>query len=99
MKQTRLYINGKWSNGSETIQTFNPSTGEAYGKIFSANSDEVEKAVSAATKALEGWRNKPIDERAAIMGRVVELLVEEYGAIGEATPLKKLISEEMGKRL
>jgi len=99
MKQTQLYINGKWSNGTDTIQTFNPSTGEVFGKIFSANASEVDNAVMAATSALRGWRSKSIEERAAIVGKVVGFLVEEYGAVGEATSLKKLISEEMGKRL
>lgn len=99
MRQAQLYINGEWTNGSETIQTFNPSTGEVFGKIFAANADEVEKAVAAATNALREWRHKSIDERIAIVGKVAGLLAEEYGVIGESTPLKKLISEEMGKRL
>ncbi len=99
MRQNQFYINGKWTDGKETIQTFNPSTGEPFGKIFSANADEVNSAVVSATNAFPDWKNKSIDERTSIVGKVVDFLVAEYGAIGEATTLKKLISEEMGKRL
>jgi len=99
MKQAQLYINGNWSNGQKTIQTFNPSTGEVFGKIYSANADEVNQAVIAATNALSDWKNKSVDERISIVGKVVDLIVEEYGKAGEATVLKNLISEEIGKRL
>ena len=99
MRQTQLYIDGKWIKGKETIKTFNPASGEQFGEIFAANADEINQAVNAASTALGNWKNKPIEERAAIVGKVVDFLVEEYGAIGEATTLKKLISEEMGKRL
>lgn len=99
MKQNQFYIDGIWQDGTKTISTFNPSNGEIFGKIFSANAQEVNKAVLAAKRALPAWKEKSIEERSEILGNVVNLLVEEYGSAGELTEFKSLISAEMGKRL
>lgn len=99
MKKAQFYINGVWTNGNDTISSINPSTGELFGEIYSADATTVDQAVQAAINALPAWRSKSIDERAKFLARVAELLVEEYGSPGESTPLKALISLEMGKRL
>ena len=75
------------------IETVNPATGERV-RSFSALSDrEIEDKLAAAHRASIEWRRTPIAERARIVGRAGDLLVErkeEYG---------RLMTLEMGKTL
>lgn len=52
-----LFINGKWAKPSsgEYFDSINPSTKEKLASISEANEADVNKAVSAARKALPGW--------------------------------------------
>lgn len=98
MNEGKLFINGEWISSSETFISVNPNTGLPFGSVANANKTEVEAAVKAAKEALPIWKACSISQRAEVLQKVVDLLVEEYGEQGVITPLKKLISDEMGKR-
>jgi len=53
----KLFINGKWvkPSSNEYFKTINPCTKETLAKISEANENDVNKAVSAAKKALPEW--------------------------------------------
>src|ERR1700760_2215725 len=73
-------------------QVTDPATGEVTQKFDFATDAEIEAAVSAATGAFAQWRQRPVEERAAIVKRVAELFTER------SKELAGLITTEMGKR-
>jgi succinate-semialdehyde dehydrogenase/glutarate-semialdehyde dehydrogenase len=73
-------------------QVTDPATGEAGQTFPFATDDEVEQALAKATAAFTEWRQRPVTERAAIVGKVAELFTER------AAELAALITREMGKR-
>lgn len=93
----KLFIGGRWVDGSDTFVSINPSTNSPLGVVYQATQEEVNAAVSAARQALAQWKGMDVVERAKIVGRVVDILVERYGEEGKSTPLKKLIVDEVGK--
>lgn len=99
MRKGQLYINGTWIDGKETFTSINPNTNELFGFVANANAEEVNNAVLSAKNALPSWQALTVSERSKILQKVVDFLVEEYGEAGNTTPLKQLISDEMGKRM
>jgi succinate-semialdehyde dehydrogenase/glutarate-semialdehyde dehydrogenase len=75
-----------------TYQVTDPTTGEVGETFPFATDEEVEQAVAAAATAYREWRERPVEERAAIVKRVGELFTERAAELGE------LITQEMGKR-
>jgi succinate-semialdehyde dehydrogenase/glutarate-semialdehyde dehydrogenase len=71
--------------------TVNPYTGETVKEFDTLTRDEVDHAVEAAHDAFLAWRERPIAERAAIVRRAGELMLERAGA------LARLVTLEMGK--
>jgi succinate-semialdehyde dehydrogenase / glutarate-semialdehyde dehydrogenase len=75
-----------------TYQVTDPATGEVLQTFPFATDAEVESALAGAVAAYAVWRERPIEERAAIVKRVAELFTER------ADELAALITTEMGKR-
>jgi len=99
MIEGRVYINGQWLDGDSHMDVIKPETQDLLGSIVNASQGLVESAVDSAHNAFAAWQATSVDDRCAILGRAADILVQEYGDAGEPTPLKSLISEEMGKRL
>lgn len=73
-------------------QVTDPATGKVVETFPFATDAEVEQALAAASAAFTEWRNRPAEERAAIVKRVGELFGERAAELGA------LITKEMGKR-
>jgi succinate-semialdehyde dehydrogenase/glutarate-semialdehyde dehydrogenase len=73
--------------------TVNPYTGEVVREFDSLDAAAVESAVETAHQAFGGWRDRPIEERAAIVRRAGELLAERRDRFAA------LVTLEMGKRI
>src|SRR3954468_3980847 len=71
--------------------TVNPCTGETVKEFDTLSRDEVDHAVAAAHDAFLAWREWPIAERAAIVRRAAELMLQRADA------LARLVTLEMGK--
>jgi succinate-semialdehyde dehydrogenase/glutarate-semialdehyde dehydrogenase len=69
----------------------NPATGETVARYDSFSDAQVEAALAKAQAAFEAWRNRPVAERAAIVGRAAELHRERR------KELAAIITREMGK--
>lgn len=70
----------------------NPATGEVVEEYPTATDDQIRDAIGRADREYKAWRERPVDERAAIVRRAAELFAErtdEFAAI---------ITQEMGKR-
>ncbi|AMG62455.1 aldehyde dehydrogenase family protein [Staphylococcus lugdunensis] len=70
---TKQYINGEWveSASNETIDVINPATEEVIGKIAKGNNEDVNKAVQAADDVYLSFRHSSVDERKALLDKIV----------------------------
>jgi succinate-semialdehyde dehydrogenase / glutarate-semialdehyde dehydrogenase len=75
--------------------TVNPYTNETVREFDSLDSDEVDAAVQAAHEAFASWRRRPIEERARIVHRAGELMLERGGELARVMTLEvgKLIGD------
>ena len=75
--------------------TVNPYTNETVREFATLDRDEVDAAVKAAHQAFLTWREQPIEERAAIVRRAGELMLERGGELAQVLTLEigKLIGE------
>ncbi|UEX90675.1 aldehyde dehydrogenase family protein [Staphylococcus ratti] len=72
--QIKQYINGEWveSASGETLEVINPATEEVFGHIAKGNKEDVDQAVQAAHDVYIEFRNTPVKERQAMLGRIVD---------------------------
>ncbi|MEJ7928833.1 NAD-dependent succinate-semialdehyde dehydrogenase [Ramlibacter sp. AN1015] len=92
---TQLFINGQWQDAAEgrTLAVFNPASGQEIGRVAHASRVDLDKALEAAQKGFETWRDMTVAERAKIMRKAAGLMRERAEAIG------RLITQEQGKPL
>lgn len=77
----------------EYLTSYNPSTGEALGKLPISSTDHVNQTVANAKKAAKLWKTSPIGDR-------VRRIKAAYSQIKPyANELSELLSQEMGKDL
>jgi succinate-semialdehyde dehydrogenase/glutarate-semialdehyde dehydrogenase len=92
---TQLYINGQWLAAADgrSLAVVNPSTGQQIGRVAHAAKADLDKALAAAQKGFETWRDMTAADRSRIMRRAAGLLRERAGDIA------RLITQEQGKPL
>ncbi|WP_427912823.1 NAD-dependent succinate-semialdehyde dehydrogenase [Ramlibacter sp. MMS24-I3-19] len=92
---TQLFIDGKWQDATDgkTLAVFNPATGKEIGRVAHASKADLDKALAAAQKGFETWRDMTAAERSKIMRKAAGLMRERAEAIG------KLLTQEQGKPL
>lgn len=73
-----LWIGGKWIPpiATKTFETINPATEEPICTISEAGPEDVDRAVSAAKKALPIWQKWPDEQKAKALFRVARILQE-----------------------
>ena len=88
---TQLYIDGHWceAQGGRTLAVTNPATGAEIGRVAHAGVADLERAVIAAHKGFEVWRDVPAHERAVVMRRAAALLRERSTGIAEMLTLEQ----------
>src|SRR5262245_1509515 len=91
----QFYIDGKWVDpvGGETLTVINPATEEEITSIALGSRADVDAAVAAAKAAFETWSRTSVEERLALLDRIVEVYQTRMQDIGET------ISQEMGAPL
>ncbi|GAA0415699.1 NADP-dependent succinate-semialdehyde dehydrogenase [Cocleimonas flava] len=91
--KTQAYINGQWveSDDNETIQITNPSTGEMIAEVASCGETETNRAIEFAEEAMQSWKQKPAKERANILRKWFELVMENQ------EDLAQILTVEQGK--
>ncbi|MES2533957.1 MAG: NAD-dependent succinate-semialdehyde dehydrogenase [Pseudomonadota bacterium] len=92
---TQLLIANEWvdAQSGKTIDVRNPATGQVIGTVAHAGITDLDRALAAAQKGFEAWRDVPANERAAIMRRAAALIRERAGEIAP------LLTQEQGKPL
>src|SRR3954468_4686539 len=92
---TQLFINGTWQEPAEgkTLPVVNPATGKEIGRVAHAGRPDLERAVEAAQKGFNVWREMLPAERSKIMRKAAALIRERAGEIAP------LLTQEQGKPL
>jgi aldehyde dehydrogenase (NAD+) len=91
----KLYIDGAWvpSTGKGTLEVFDSNTEDVIGTIPEGTTDDVEKAVAAASAAFGEWSSVSHEERSKLLARVSE------GLAARTDELAETISREVGMPL
>ena len=88
------YIAGREvASGGETLDVFNPATGQVTRQVAVADAAVLEQAIQAARTAFPAWRQTPPQKRAQVMFRFRQLLERH------ADEICALITAEHGKVL
>lgn len=91
----KCYIDGAWrdaANGA-CFPVDNPSTADIIGHVPECGATETEQAIAAASSAFKTWRNRTAGERAALLERWHDLLIDN------ADDLARIMTLEQGKPL
>jgi succinate-semialdehyde dehydrogenase/glutarate-semialdehyde dehydrogenase len=87
-------IGGEWiAPAGATLSVHNPATGALVGKVPSLGAAETRRAIAAAEAAFGPWKAKTAAERAKILKRWFELMMENQ------EDLAQLMTAEQGKPL
>lgn len=90
--RNKSYINGHWALGhGKEFSVKNPSNGTIVAIVNGANADDAHHAVDAAVNALPAWRAKTAKQRAAILRKWFELIMQNQD------DLAAILTAEQGK--
>ncbi|KAG6011997.1 hypothetical protein E4U43_007992 [Claviceps pusilla] len=93
LKHDVAYINGEWTaaRSGKTFKVNDPSTGTLIGTVAECNADDTKLAIKAAADAFPAFRALTGRERAKLLRKWYDLMVEN------ADDIAKLITWENGK--
>ena len=88
----KFYIDGQWIDPAtpKSIDVINPATETSAGRISMGSAVDVDRAVKAARKALAHYSETGVEERAALLERIIAEYQNRYADMAAA------ITEEMG---
>jgi succinate-semialdehyde dehydrogenase/glutarate-semialdehyde dehydrogenase len=91
--QRKLFIGGQWrdATGGGTLEVLDPATEEPICEVSDATPEDAMAALDAAVDAQPEWGSSAPNDRAGILWRAFELLMER------ADELATLMTLEMGK--
>jgi len=91
----QCYIDGAWTDADDgaTINVTNPATDEVLGTVPKMGADETRRAIDAANAAWPAWRARTAKQRADIIRRWFNLMLENQDDLG------LLMTLEQGKPL
>lgn len=98
-KKYGLYVNGQWKDASDgaVFTVTSPANGEKLAECAQATKADVDEAVKAAWKAFETWKNLNVNDRAALLNKVADIIDAntEHLAMVESMDNGKPIRETM----
>ncbi len=91
----QAYVDGRWvdADSGATFPVVNPATGETVADVPRMGAAETRRAIEAANRALPAWKATPAKERARVLRRLADLMLER------ADGLAALLVTEQGKPL
>ncbi len=91
----QAFVDGAWvdADSGETFAVTNPATGETVADVPRMGAAETRRALAAAERALPAWKSRPAKERARILRRLADLMLENED------DLARLMVTEQGKPL
>ncbi|WNZ56080.1 NAD-dependent succinate-semialdehyde dehydrogenase [Microbulbifer sp. JTAC008] len=85
------YIAGEWRDAAATVDVCDPANGELLGRVADGTTEDAEAAVAAASEAFPAWSRRTAGERAAVLKRWYQLIVDN------SDDLAMILSLEQGK--
>ncbi len=91
--QNKLYIGGEWrdATGGGTLEVIDPATEEPICEVADGTPEDAKAALDAAVAKQAEWAATPANDRAGVLWKAFELLMER------ADELAVLMTLEMGK--
>src|ERR1019366_5537519 len=87
----QLLIDGQWVDGEKRFDTVKTATGEVLTQISAASSEDVDRAVAAARRALEDrngpWRKLSASERGRLIWKLADLVEKNIDEFAELETL------------
>ncbi len=82
----KFYIDGAWVEPAEAswMDLVDPATEEAYGRLALGSAADVDRAVAAARRAFPAYAATPVEERVALLRRILDIYTRRYGEFAEA---------------
>ncbi|MDO6563305.1 NAD-dependent succinate-semialdehyde dehydrogenase [Amphritea sp. 1_MG-2023] len=95
----QCYINGQWVDATEQLEIDNPSTGKVIAVVPKLGAIETRLAVKAAKAALPGWKKLTAKDRAKILIKWANLMLEHEQDLAKIMTLEqgKPLSESVGE--
>ena len=93
LKPLPSYINGAWSlpaTSTDMFEAINPATEEPCARVALCGPDDVDRAMAAARAAFDGYSSLSLDERLALVEKLIAVFEARYDEMVSA------ISTEMG---
>ncbi|KEJ94886.1 succinate-semialdehyde dehydrogenase / glutarate-semialdehyde dehydrogenase [Pseudosulfitobacter pseudonitzschiae] len=92
--ETRAYVNGQWIDGDDgTFDVTNPARGDVIAQVADLSRAQVGKAIDAAESAQKEWARWTGKERAAVLRKWFDLMMENQDDLGT------ILTAEQGKPL
>ena len=93
--ETRAYVAGEWvaADDGKTFAVTNPARGDVIAQVTDLSRAEVARAIAAAEVAMKDWSKRTGKERAAVLRKWYDLMVENADDLGT------ILTAEMGKPL
>ena len=90
-----LLIDGEWraAGGSGTFEVNSPADGSVVEQVPDGTDDDMRAAISAASRALTDWRERPAIERGRLLQRAADLLRDRSDDVAT------VLTAEQGKPL
>lgn len=94
-KKLQYCVDGEWktSKSSQSLDVWNPSTGEVLAQTPCCTADEIHQAIASAHAAFPAWKATPVVKRVQVLYKFRDLLDQHM------EELVKLCSTEHGKIL
>ena len=93
--KTQAFINGEWVDADDggTLPVTNPANGEVIAEVAKCGTAETRRAIEAAEAAMVEWRQRPAKERAGLLRKWFNLMMEAQ------EDLAQILTAEQGKPL
>ncbi|MDP5308163.1 NAD-dependent succinate-semialdehyde dehydrogenase [Paracoccus spongiarum] len=91
--ETRAFVAGDWVDADDgaTFAVRNPARGDVIAEVADLGRAEVARAIAAAAAAMKGWAARTAKDRAQVMRRWFDLMIENQD------DLARILTAEMGK--
>src|SRR6476660_4764836 len=91
----QAFVDGKWvdADSGETFPVLDPATGDTVAEVPRMGAAETRRALAAAERALPAWKSATAKERARVLRRLADLMLERE------EDLARLMVLEQGKPL
>lgn len=92
---SQCHIDGRWvdADSGQHINVVDPASGNIVGRVPKAGAAETQRAIDAAERALPAWRARTAADRAGLLRRWYELIMQNQ------EDLARLMTLEQGKPL